>query len=476
LGVISSAAGIVLLIGAAIAMAVMYVRALSRYVLFDVYDRLESVPRALTLRRDIAEKGQEYLDRLSRDPGAPAAVRLEVAEGLRRLSLVQGGVSSPSLSDVKLAEANLARAERIVRALPEDARYRRDRAFAITRILITRSRISTAISLDLKATSRNLDAAQAALAPWLAKDAFDQEARDLAIDLACERIAQLLWDGKYQEAIATARAGLALQSPVTPSAAAREGLALQSPVAPAATVREGLPLHGAVTPSAANARREVLRKRARLLDGLAEGIYYTGDLPGAEKVYREHYELMRQLAEEEPQNLRAARMFMRAGWALGGTLLEMGPDRQVEAEQFLRKALALADNLRLLEPDDKDLIRMRSIVLAAEAQALAGVGRAKEAVPLMEDAVRQRRTLWDEASGDWAIARDVATSLDMLGELLLTARETKRACASFQESLDVFAQMRAAGRLTRLDEDTIQKEVREALAKNCPGTMATAAH
>ena len=47
------------------------VRALSRYVLFDVYDRLESVPRALTLRRDIADAGQQYLDRLSQDPDAP---------------------------------------------------------------------------------------------------------------------------------------------------------------------------------------------------------------------------------------------------------------------------------------------------------------------------------------------------------------------------------------------------------------------
>jgi tetratricopeptide (TPR) repeat protein len=207
---------------------------------------------------------------------------------------------------------------------------------------------------------------------------------------------------------------------------------------------------------------------------LAESIYYTGDLPAAEASYREHYELLRQLAEEEPQNLRAERMYMRAGWALGGTLLEMGPDRQAEAEKLLSKSLELADNLRLLEPEDKDLIRMRSVFAAAEAQALAGVGRPKDAVPLMEDAVRQRRALWDAASGDWAIARDVATSLDLFGDLLVRARETKRACGVYQESLDVFEQMRAAGRLTPLDEDTIRKDVHEAMRKNCPGDTATA--
>ena len=458
-GVVSSAVGVLLLVGAAIAMAVMYVRAeharaqaeqnfndaraLSRYVLFDVYDRLESVPRALILRRDIAEKGQEYLDRLSRDPGAPAAVRLEVAEGLRRLSLVQGGVSSASLSEVKIAEANLARAERIARALPDDARYARERAFAITNILITRSRLSTAVALDLEATRRSLDAAQATLAPWLAKDPSDQQARDLGIDLALERVPQLHWQGKYKEAIAVAQGGIALEN--------------------------------AITPTDPDARREALRRKARLLDALAESIYYAGDLPASEVAYREHYELMRQLAQEEPQNLRAERMYARAAWALGGTLIDMGPDRQVEAEQLLSKSLQLADNLRVLEPDDKDLIRMRSVFAAAEAQALAGLGRAKEAVPLMEDAVRQRKALWNEASGDWAIARDVATSLDLFGAVLLTARETKRACATYQESLDVFEQMRGAGRLTRLDEDTIRKDVLEALVKNCPGMRATAA-
>ena len=449
--VLSAAVGVVLLIGAAISMSVMYVRAeharaqaeqnfndvreLSRYVLFDVYDRLESVPRALTLRLDIAEKGQQYLDRLSRDPGAPADVRLEVAEGLRRLSLVQGGVSSASLANVKLAEANLARAEQIVRALPDDPSYARERAFAITRILVARSRITTAVALDLKATQRNLDAAEAALAPWRAKDPNDQEARDLAIELILERVPQLFWQGKYTDAIALAREGISLEAPVLPADR--------------------------------DARRETLRKRARLFDALAESIYYTGDMATAEATYREHYKLVKQLWEEEPQNLHTERMYARALWALGGTLLEMGPTRQVEAEQLLAPALKLADNLRVLEPDDKDLLRMRSVIAAAEAQALVGVGRPKEGVPLMEEAVRQRRTLWNEASGDWAIARDVATSLDLFGGVLLSARDIKRACAVFQESLDVFGQMRAAGRITQLDEDTIIKDARQQLTKNC---------
>ena len=180
---------------------------------------------------------------------------------------------------MKVAEANLARAQVIARALPDDDRYGRERAFAIARILISRSRISTAVALDIEATKRNLDAAQAALAPWRAKNPADPEARDLAIDLALERVAQYFWQGKYQEAIAVSKEGLSLEAPVTP------------------TDRD--------------ARREALRRHARLLDGLAEAVYYTGDLPAAVGYYRQHYELARQLAEEEPQNLHAVRMYMR---------------------------------------------------------------------------------------------------------------------------------------------------------------------
>ncbi len=104
--VAGAAAGVLVLAGAVVALSILYVREqratlqadqrfkdvseLSRYVLFDVYDRLEAIPRALTLRRDLAEKGQQYLDKLSHDAGAPTAMHLDVIEGLRRLALLQG--------------------------------------------------------------------------------------------------------------------------------------------------------------------------------------------------------------------------------------------------------------------------------------------------------------------------------------------------------------------------------------------------
>ncbi len=318
----ASAAGVLLLIGAAIAHG-GHVRARraregagrsrtsttcgrSRATCCSTYDRLESVPRALTLRRDIAEKGQQYLDRLSRDPVRPLMCGWRWRKGLRRLSLVQGGVSSASLANVKLAEAEpRARRSHRARAARRCRAMGAKRAFAITRILIARSRM-----LDRRrARPRKRPSAismrpQAALAPWRAKDPTDQEARDLAIDLVLERVPQLFWQGKYREAVALARRGLALEA--------------------------------SVAPTDRDARREALRKpRAALRRAGGKHLLHGRYGDGRSDPIASTTSVARQLAEEEPQNLHSERMYTRALWALGGTLLEMGPDRQAEAEQLL---------------------------------------------------------------------------------------------------------------------------------------------
>ena len=454
----AAAAGVLLLLGAASALAVLYmrteraktqaeqrfndVRALSRYVLFDVYDRLESVPRALTLRRDIAAKGQRYLDDLAQDPNAPPDVRLEMIEGLRRLALVQGDAGSASLAQGSVARTNLARAEAIARVLPQDARYARERALALTRIFIARARMSMAMELDLPAARRSLDDAEKMLATVTGANPQDSEAQGLALDLAVERAAYLQWDARYDESIKVARHALKRER--------------QEP---------------AETPAS---RRAAVRRHARLLDILAESMYYAGDRVGAEAPYREQYRLLRGLAEEEPQNLRAARAFMRAGWALGSTLLDLGKARTVEAERILSESYALAGHLRLLEPDDKDLIRMESISAASEAQALALLGKADQGLPILEQAVGARRLLWKEAPEDWAVARDYAVSLKELGDTRMLAHQPVSACANYLESLDVFARMRAAGRVPKLDEDYTLKPLNESVTRICGEPVASA--
>jgi serine/threonine-protein kinase len=443
-----SALGVLLLAVAAVALGVLYVRAerakaeanerfnelrsLSRYVLFDVYDRLEAVPRALTLRRDIAEAGQRYLDRLAQDPGAPLAVRLEVVEGLRRLAQVQANYSGASLAQVPLAQANLDRAAALASALPEDA-DRRMRSLILTRIALARSRLTVGSDLNLPEAQRALDSAGTRLASLLKENPNDAEARGLQVDVEVEQAALLQWQGQYTGSVGIARRALEQAS--------------------------------AVDPQASSPDRSAALRRARLLDILAEGTYYGGDPAAAETSYREELGLLQQLSARLPQDVGVSRQLERAQWALGSTLLQL--QRPREAEQVLSQAVALAERLRILEPDDQDLVRSASVASNALAQALAALKRFDAAIPLLQQSLDARRRLWDQAPTDWSAARDYAITLASLADVQADSGNVPQACGRYRETLAVFDRIRDAGRLAKLDQDYALQLIHERMQYHC---------
>lgn len=447
LAVSLSAASLVLLAGAAVALAFLYiaaerarvraeerftdVRELSHFVLFDVYDRLEAVPRALTVRRDLAEAGQRYLDRLARDPDAPMAVRLEVIEGLRRLAQVQATAGGASLAQVPQARANLDRAEALATTLPDTPADRRMRALILARIALARSKLATSNDLDLPASQAALNRAEDLLSGVLSETPDDLEALDLQLDVAIDRSNTLQWQGDYVAAMAVAQRAL--------GSAYLRGKAADAQAA-------GL-------------------QRARLLDIYAESAYYAGNPPAAEKPYREQLALLQKLSKQAPRDVRISRRLQRAGWALGTTLLELNRPR--EAEPILADATAMAQKLVFLEPDDRDLARSESIAASAYAQALVALGRSSEALPVLERSTQSRRKLWDEKPDDWGAARDYAISLATLADARSDSGDARAACADYTSALQAFDRIRAAGRLAKLDEDYALRLIHERMAKYC---------
>lgn len=422
------AIGALLIAGAATALTVMYVhaekaraqaverfndlRSLSHLVLFDIYDRLEGAPRALTLRRDLADAGQRYLDRLAQDPEAPVDVRLEVIEGLRRLAQVQANPGGASLAQVRQAQDNLDRAERLAATLPADATASDARALLLARIALARSRLSSGKDLDFETSHGALNRASALVTDVLRKSPTDEAALDLDTDIAVERAATLQWQGRYEEAMRVAKEALSGPEPVTQAAQLR---------------------------------------RARLLDIFAETTYYSGDPPAAEQPYRQQLELVRKLAAANPQDLRMLRRAERAGWALGTTLLEL--QRFKEAEPLLRESVEIVQRLQLLEPEDRDLVRTASVVANSHAQALIGLRRFDEALPVFERSAEARRRLWESDPLQWSAARDYAVSMAALADARADAGQISRACTEYAESLAMFDRIRAAGKLAPLDED-----------------------
>jgi serine/threonine protein kinase len=449
MAVSAASVGVVLLAGALAALALLYSRAeharasaeqrfsemrsLSRFVLFDVYDRLESVPRALPLRRDLAEVAQGYLDRLARDPAAPPAVQLDLIEGLRRLAQVQASPGSPSVSNATLARRNLDRAEALAKYLPAKGLPPQERALILARLELARVRIETAFESDFDAAHRSLDRATTQLDAAEKATPGDPEVASVRAELAQERADAFHWQGKYAQSMKVAHDALMMVDP-----------------------------EKARTPAD---RTAAILRRAKLLDMYAEGFYYTDDMVSAEKAYREAMGLLRTAYEANPEDPRAVRRYARSEWALAEALLEM--KQPAEAETLLKDSVVLTNELQLLEPHDRDLVRTTIVFETAHARALAALGRHAEALPLLQETVAGRKRLWDEDPTNWSAARDYAIGIASLAEGRAAAGQYNSACDAWAKSIATFDRIEKAGKGTQLDEDHTIRIVREEQAKHC---------
>jgi tetratricopeptide (TPR) repeat protein len=443
---------VVLLATAAVALGVLYVRAeqarvdadlarrkaeqrfaevrqLSRYMLFDMYDRLDNVPRTLTLRRDLADAAQRYLDGLSQDPAAPVAVKLEVIEGLRRLAQVQATPGRASLALVPQARRNLDLAQQLAESLTAAGADAETRTEVLARVLLARVRLNLGVDLDVARAHSTLDQAATLVdTGFTANSAAVQQA--LLSDVAALRSEVLQWQGKYQEAIAVTTAELARARP----------------------------------PEESWTRAQVLEV-ARLHDLQAEAIYYAGRPPAAEAPYRRQLALLQTLQRKLPDDMQVARQTQRAAWALGTTLLELG--RPVEAEPILADARRGAGELRRLDPQDPTLIRSETVLLLAHAQALVALKRFDAAIPVLREGVALRLAARQAAPEDFAVMRDYAIAVNMLADALADAGQHRAACTEHAISRRLFTELQSAGKLTKLDEDHMQRLANARFSRSC---------
>lgn len=448
----TAGAALLLLSAAAVALAVLYVaaerareraeqrftdaREVSRWVLYDVYDRLEALPRSLQLRRDIAQSGQTYLNRLAGDPNAPPDVRLEVAEGLRRLALVQGMPGSANLAQPKLARVNLDRAIGLLGgARSGAATQRRARDLQLARLQLASAGLASATELDFPRALAALDEVDRLVAGAIDSAPRDVEARALRLDAIVQRSAVLQWQGDYPRSIDTAAAAI---TTARADAAERPG------------------------------DRDAVLRLARLLDIYAESLYFAGRPRDAVPSYREQLALVESLAAREPTDVRRIQGLARAAWALGSTLVQLGEFG--EAEQVMLRSRDAAQTLRALDPDDATAARTFDIAEGVLAQALAGQRRYAEAIPLLAqryDSISRRAAA---APDDWNLLRDTLLTAGMIADVLADAGREREACAHYAEYLRLVGRLRAAGRWSKLDDDYSLPIVTERRKRHCGAT------
>ena len=75
------------------------VRQLANSFMFDIHDEIAKLPGSIKARQLLVNKALTYLDLLAHEPGADAALQLELAEAYMRVGRVQGQVGYNNLGD-----------------------------------------------------------------------------------------------------------------------------------------------------------------------------------------------------------------------------------------------------------------------------------------------------------------------------------------------------------------------------------------
>lgn len=399
------------------------VRNLAKYVLYDIYDRLERMPQTLAMRRDAARVAQGYLSQLADTPSAPPGVLLEAADGFVRIADLQAGRSRANLGDNDGALENLRRADAIGERLQKLDPANPDVLAMRARVNIRHAALAMNTDQALDEATKLLDQAGAYIASLPAEA---RTTRLLKIQHEMETAILGNWKGTYKESAAHARAGIEMARALPPDP---------------------------------KDEREASYLLARTYDALGEALYYGESEAASEPAYRELVRLTSAYTDAHPDDFQSLRVAIEAHWALGATLL--GINKLKDGLSEMEAAAAMVPRLLSYQPDDEGARRTQHIVLSAKAQALAMNGRFKEGVALLREQVDISAAILAKFGGQPAHLRSHAIVLAMLADLYADNDIAREACPLYAEAEKIFADLDARGLLSQLDRDSSRRMVNE---------------
>jgi eukaryotic-like serine/threonine-protein kinase len=419
---IAVTAGIVLVLGALAGTAVAFVladgaraaearrfedvRALARYLLFDLNEQLRSVPGNTTARADLAVKAQSYLDALEKTPGASRELRLETALGLVKLAEIQDSPLDRNLGLIKEAKANIARAREILADMREE-KDAPEIAVAEARIAAMMSLIAFYNDTDAKTSEAEVALGEAALARVAEKDRT-RDWRMAQRDLSRAQIDRYSGDEKFQELVT------------------------------------GSDRHDALVNAWPEAERNsdqaaIEHAFARYNRGL--GWAMQGDNAKGYPEMRAAHDALRAAEKKSPGN---PDLLYYIGWAgADGYAAAAGADKAKEGEDLLVSARGAAARLVEIEDRDESARVLNNMLGEAYSQHLANLGRFAEAIVEQQRIVDKQIADMDETSS----GADAGWSEMILGIIARDGKDRELACRMFESANVRFTKAEAAKRL-----------------------------
>lgn len=402
------------------------VRQLSRYLLFDLHDDLARQPGTLKKRIEIASVAARYLEQLRQAKDAPPELRLEVAQGYRRLATIQGLGGGVNLGDVASARKtiDLARVllDRLLADDPRNAAALAERGWVEQGYWV--------LGADNRKSVEINDRARAYFDNALSIDAQNAEARLGRLIIERNRAYDLTWSlDQPAEAITVCRAALGRLREQSWPKELREQAEL-------------LELH--------------------LLNRLGDAVYFAGDVPASLGAYQDAERAVDRLMARDGDIPVWRLMKAEIAFNLSGTMQEL----KGQLPQALRVADQGIVSLRALERFGLDAGTEKRLVmlLGQKAIILGEMGRHAEAVTPSTESMTIRRRRFARASEDPQRTRDVAIAIPNHARILRAAGKSAEACAEIREGVRLWRLIQSRGDLSAKDARDEVPEV-EALQK-----------
>ncbi|WP_299322391.1 serine/threonine-protein kinase [Parasphingopyxis sp.] len=403
-------------------------RAIANTMLFDVYDAVDAVPGSTAARELLASTAQSYLDTLSRDPDAPADVRLEVGRGYMRLADVMGGVGGGTLGQREEAMENYRRADEILTALLEEDPDNEAVALALAEARISRSNVTVMFTDEYDVGRDYATSARSIL------DRQCAAADDCVLQRARTHISEghnLYWNEEPAEAVAAADRAI-------------EELDRGSEVF--------------------RASEQAVRARASAYRIKGDALYYLDDVEGSVRELGVASQLLRDGIASGLDSVDMQRDLAVVEWTRGGSLDEAG--MQTEAIEALNRSYRISQRLVEADSDDRGGFRFLAVVGGQRALTLSSAGRYPEAIEGANASLAVRRQLSQEQPDEVGFFRDVAIQLNGLGDIYARAGQAGQACRYYRETIAQFDALDARWGMSDFDRNDTYARAQEAL-QNC---------
>jgi tetratricopeptide (TPR) repeat protein len=430
---------------------------LANHSLFNIHARLARLPGATAARREIVKDTLDYLEKLARDVGHDARLRLPLGAAYLNLGDLQGYPFGPSLGDNEGALKSYLRGIEMLEPLRRShandfrvlqARIKLQRSAASILSVQAKEGAAQALLRDAIAAVSVLHRLQpggyepAALEGTLYKVMAESIARDdVAGGLVWIRRSRAVFDGLVArwpdsedalelQASVLSRIGAMLNGTGQPRAALAE-------LEKCAEIRERL---SRAHPEDVMHRRDLMLVYGRIAAFLGNPfVSNLGDFEGARRYYRKAVALAEANAAADAENRTAQ-------YDLAASLLRLGavetpPAELPEAVRNLNRAGALLEKLTIASPSDLRYLREWALAREYLGLRLRESGRSDEALAelrsslalaekLLKASVGDRSALSQHLASERAIAQLLAERGDREGALAAAGAYIRRAEAA----------------------------------------------